>query len=52
MEKIYTSLDLKSQKVAYKQLNNRRGAVVAVEIDTGAIVTYVKFTIISYKCNC
>ena len=40
-EDLYTSLDLKSQKVAYKQLNNRRGAVVAVEIDTGAIVTYV-----------
>ena len=40
-EDLYTSLDIKSQKVAYEQLDNRRGAVVAVEIDTGAIVTYV-----------
>mgnify|MGYP001063695202 FL=1 len=38
---LYTSLDIGSQKVAFDQLNNRRGAVVAVEIDTGAIVTYV-----------
>ena len=38
---LHTSLDINSQKVAFKQLNNRRGAVVAVEIDTGAIVTYI-----------
>ena len=38
---IRDSLDINSQKVAFKQLNNRRGAVVAVEIDTGAIVTYI-----------
>ena len=29
---LYTTLDLEAQKVAYKQLNNRRGAVVAVDI--------------------
>ena len=40
-DNLYTSLDITSQKVAFEQLNNRRGAVVAVEIDTGAIVTYV-----------
>ena len=40
-EDLYTSLDIESQKVAFDQLNNRRGAVVAVEIDTGSIVTYV-----------
>jgi len=38
---IYTSLDLEAQKVAYKQLNNRRGAVVAVNISNGAIVSYL-----------
>ena len=38
---IYTSLDLETQKVAYKQLNNRRGAVVAVDIRNGAIVSYL-----------
>ena len=38
---LHTSLDINSQKVAFNQLNNRRGAVVAVEIDTGAIVTYI-----------
>ena len=38
---IYTSLDLEAQKVAYTQLNNRRGAVVAVDIRNGAIVSYV-----------
>ena len=38
---IYTSLDLEAQKVAYKQLNNRRGAVVAVDISNGAIVSYL-----------
>ena len=40
-EDLYTSLDIESQKVAFDQLNNRRGAVVAVEIDTGSIVTYI-----------
>ena len=29
------------QKVAFDQMDNRRGAVVAVEIDTGSIVSYV-----------
>jgi len=38
---IYTSLDLEAQKVAHKQLNNRRGAVVAVDISNGAIVSYL-----------
>tara|TARA_B100001250_G_scaffold357031_1_gene332500 strand:- start:1035 stop:2873 length:1839 start_codon:yes stop_codon:yes gene_type:complete len=38
---IYTSLNLETQKVAYTQLNNRRGAVVAVDIRNGAIVTYL-----------
>ena len=38
---IYTSLDLETQKVAYKQLNNRRGAVVAVDIRNGAIISYL-----------
>ena len=38
---LYTSLDIESQKVAFEQLNKRRGAVVAVDIDTGAIVTYL-----------
>ncbi len=38
---IYTSLDLEAQKVAYKQLNDRRGAVVAVDISNGAIVSYL-----------
>ena len=35
MEGFITSLDLESQKVAYEQLNRRRGAVVAVDISTG-----------------
>ena len=38
---LFTSLDLNSQKVAFEQLNNRRGAVVAVDISNGAIVTYL-----------
>ena len=38
---IYTSLDLEAQQIAYKQLNNRRGAVVAVDISNGAIVSYL-----------
>jgi len=40
-EDLFTSLDIEVQKVAYNQMNNRRGAVVAIEIDTGAIVSYV-----------
>ena len=40
-EDIYTSLDLKAQKVAFDKLNNRRGAVVAVDLKNGSIVSYV-----------
>jgi len=40
-ENIYTSLDLKAQKVAFDKLNNRRGAVVAVDLKNGSIVSYV-----------
>ena len=38
---IHTSLDLKSQQVAFRELKNRRGSVVAVDISDGAIVTYL-----------
>ena len=38
---IHTSLDLKSQKVAFRELKKRRGSVVAVDISNGAIVTYL-----------
>ena len=38
---IHTSLDLEAQKVAYQKLDNRRGAVVAVDIENGAIVSYL-----------
>ena len=38
---IHTSLDIRSQKIAHEKLKNRRGAVVAVEISNGAILTYV-----------
>ena len=38
---IITSLDLKSQKVAYEAMEGRKGAVVVVEIETGSIVTYL-----------
>ena len=38
---LFTSLDLDSHKVAYEKMNNRRGAVVAVEIESGSIVTYL-----------
>ena len=38
---IFTTLDIDAQKVAYDQMDNRRGAVVAIEIDTGSIVTYL-----------
>jgi penicillin-binding protein 2 len=40
-ENLFTSLDIKAQKVAYNQMNNRRGAVVAIDLDSGAIVTYL-----------
>ena len=40
-EDIYTSLDLKAQKVAFDKLNNRRGAVVAGDLKNGSIVSYV-----------
>jgi penicillin-binding protein 2 len=38
---LFTSLDLDSHKVAYEKMNNRRGAVVAIEIESGSIVTYL-----------
>ena len=38
---IFTTLDIDAQKVAFDQMDNRRGAVVAIEIDTGSIVTYL-----------
>ena len=38
---IKTSLDLESQKVAFKAMNGRRGAIVAVKISTGEIVSYI-----------
>jgi penicillin-binding protein 2 len=38
---LFTSLDIEAQKIAFEQMNNRRGAVVAVEIDSGSIVTYI-----------
>ena len=40
-EDVHTSLDLKSQQVAFRELKNRRGSVVAVNISDGAIVTYL-----------
>ena len=40
-DSLFTSLDLNSHKVAYEKMNNRRGAVVAVEIESGSIVTYI-----------
>jgi penicillin-binding protein 2 len=40
-ENIFTTLDIEAQKVAYDQMDNRRGAVVAIEIGTGSIVTYL-----------
>ena len=36
---LYTSLDLKSHQAAHKALNNRKGAVVAIDIKDGSIVT-------------
>jgi len=38
---LYSNLDIRAQEVAYKEMNNRRGAVVAVEIQSGSIVTYL-----------
>ncbi len=40
-ENLFTTLDIEAQKVAYDQMDNRRGAVVAIEIDSGSIVSYV-----------
>jgi len=40
-ENLFTTLDIEAQQVAYDQMGNRRGAVVAVEIDSGSIVSYV-----------
>ena len=38
---LFTTLDLEAQETALLQMNKRRGAVVAVEIETGSIVTYL-----------
>jgi penicillin-binding protein 2 len=38
---LLTTLDIEAQKIAYDQMDNRRGAVVAIEIDSGSIVSYV-----------
>ncbi len=38
---IYTSLDLTAQQVSFNELNNRRGAVVAVNLENGGILSYV-----------
>jgi len=40
-DSLFTSLDLESHKVAYEKMNNRRGAVVAIDIESGSIVTYL-----------
>src|SRR5210317_722341 len=40
-DSLFTSLDLDSHKVAFEKMNNRRGAVVAIEIESGSIVTYL-----------
>ena len=40
-DNLYTSLDINTQQIAYDRMNNRRGAVVAVDLDSGAIVTYL-----------
>ena len=40
-ENLFTTLDIEAQQVAYDQMGNRRGAVVAIEIDSGSIVSYV-----------
>ncbi len=36
---LYTSLDLQSHQAAHKALNNRKGAVVVIDIKDGSIVT-------------
>ena len=38
---IFTNLDLNAQKIAFEQMDNRRGAVVALELRSGSIVTYL-----------
>ena len=40
-ENLFTTLDIEAQQVAYDQMDNRRGAVIAIEIDSGSIVSYV-----------
>ena len=40
-ENLFTTLDIEAQQVAYDQMDNRRGAIVAIEIDSGSIVSYV-----------
>ena len=40
-ENLFTTLDIEAQQVAYNQMDKRRGAVVAIEIDSGSIVSYV-----------
>ena len=37
----FTSLDLDAQKVAFEAMAGRKGAVVVVEIESGAIITYL-----------
>ena len=38
---LYSNLDIEAQQVAFKEMKKRRGAVVAVEIESGSIVTYL-----------
>lgn len=38
---LFTNLDLNSQKMAFEQMGERRGAVVALDLQSGAIVTYL-----------
>lgn len=38
---IITSLDMNSQVTAFAAMNGRKGAVVAIEIESGSIVTYL-----------
>ena len=38
---IFTNLDLNAQKIAFEKMDNRRGAVVALELRSGSIVTYL-----------
>ncbi len=38
---LYTNLDIEAQQVAFIEMKKRRGAVVAVEMESGSIVTYL-----------